>query len=152
MKNEEVAPETRGVTAEVLATVDLAGEIEGMAGRQLRMRMVTMEPGGIFGPIHDHVGRPGTVYILQERSLIIETASLRTMGPERAGPRTGTRSTGSKTGERFRPWRSRSISSTKNELRARSGALFDPGTEQSDHFVDAFGAPVGSALCRVDPA
>ena len=65
MSEERVAPETRGVTVKVLATVDLAGEIEGMAGRQLRMRMVTIEPGGVFGPIHDHQGRPGTVYILQ---------------------------------------------------------------------------------------
>jgi quercetin dioxygenase-like cupin family protein len=65
MSNEQVAPETGGVAVKVLATVDLAGEIEGMAGRQLRMRMVTIEPGGIFGPIHDHVGRPGTVYVLQ---------------------------------------------------------------------------------------
>ena len=29
------------------------------------MRMVTIEPGGIFGPIHDHKDRPGMVYILQ---------------------------------------------------------------------------------------
>jgi quercetin dioxygenase-like cupin family protein len=65
MSDEQGAPETRGVTVELLATVDLAGEIEGMAGRQLRMRMVTIEPGGVFGPIHDHVGRPGTVYVLQ---------------------------------------------------------------------------------------
>ncbi len=65
MSNEQVAPETRGVAVRVLAAVDLAGEIEGMAGRQLRMRMVTIEPGGVFGPIHDHQGRPGTVYILQ---------------------------------------------------------------------------------------
>jgi quercetin dioxygenase-like cupin family protein len=49
----------------VLATVDLGPEIEGMAGRQLRMRMVTIEPGGVFGPIHDHKDRPGIVYILQ---------------------------------------------------------------------------------------
>jgi quercetin dioxygenase-like cupin family protein len=62
---EEVAPDTSGVSGELLATVDLAGEIEGMEGRQLRMRMVTIEPGGVFGPLHDHVGRPGTVYILQ---------------------------------------------------------------------------------------
>jgi quercetin dioxygenase-like cupin family protein len=62
---EEVAPETKGVSVELLATVDLDGEIEGMDGRQLRMRMVTIEPGGVFGPLHDHVGRPGTVYILQ---------------------------------------------------------------------------------------
>ena len=65
MSDEQVAPETRGVTVKVLATVDLDGEIEGMAGRQLRMRMVTIEPGGVFGPVHDHAGRPGTVYILQ---------------------------------------------------------------------------------------
>lgn len=65
MSNEQVAPETKAVAVEVLATVDLAREIEGMEGRQLRMRMVTIEPGGVFGPIHDHIGRPGTVYILQ---------------------------------------------------------------------------------------
>ena len=66
MSNEQVTPaETKGVAVEVLATVDLAGEIEGMEGHQLRMRMVTIEPGGAFGPIHDHKGRPGTVAILQ---------------------------------------------------------------------------------------
>jgi uncharacterized cupin superfamily protein len=27
--------------------------------------MVTIEPGGVFGPVHDHIGRPGIVYILQ---------------------------------------------------------------------------------------
>jgi quercetin dioxygenase-like cupin family protein len=36
-----------------------------MAGRQLRMRKVTIEPGGVLGPIHDHRDRPGVVYILQ---------------------------------------------------------------------------------------
>ena len=46
MSNEQVAPETKGVTVKLLATVDLGPEIEGMAGRQLRMRMVTIEPGG----------------------------------------------------------------------------------------------------------
>jgi quercetin dioxygenase-like cupin family protein len=61
----ETAPETRGITSEVLATVDLGPEIEGMAGRELRMRIVTMEPGGVYGPLHDHVDRPGLVYILQ---------------------------------------------------------------------------------------
>ena len=65
MSNEQVAPETKGVTVKLLATVDLGPEIEGMAGRQLRMRRVTIEPGGVFGPIHDHKDRPGTVYILQ---------------------------------------------------------------------------------------
>jgi quercetin dioxygenase-like cupin family protein len=65
MSKEETAPGTKGVTTDLLASVDLGPEIEGMAGRQLRMRMVTMEPGGVFGPIHDHKDRPGIVYILQ---------------------------------------------------------------------------------------
>jgi quercetin dioxygenase-like cupin family protein len=65
MSNEPVAPETKGVTVKLLATVDLGAEIDGMERRQLRMRMVTIEPGGVFGPIHDHKGRPGTVYVLQ---------------------------------------------------------------------------------------
>jgi quercetin dioxygenase-like cupin family protein len=65
MTSEQAAPETGGVTVRLLATLDLAAEIEGMAGRQLRMRMVTIEPGGVFGPIHDHRDRPGMVYILQ---------------------------------------------------------------------------------------
>lgn len=64
MSNEEAPPETKGVTAELLATIDLGPEIEGMAGRQLRMRRFTFEPGAVFGPVHDHKGRPGIVYIL----------------------------------------------------------------------------------------
>jgi quercetin dioxygenase-like cupin family protein len=65
MNSEQAAPETNGVTSEILATLDLGQEIEGLAGRQLRMRMVTIEPGGVFGPIHDHIDRPGMVYVLQ---------------------------------------------------------------------------------------
>jgi len=65
VSNEEAAPETQGVTAELLTTVDLGPEIEGMEGQQLRMRLFTFEPGAVFGPIHDHIGRPGIVFILQ---------------------------------------------------------------------------------------
>lgn len=65
MRREQDRHETKGVTVELLATVDLGPEIEGMAGRQLRMRRVTLEPGGVFGPMHDHKGRPGMVFILQ---------------------------------------------------------------------------------------
>jgi quercetin dioxygenase-like cupin family protein len=65
MSNEQVAPETNGVTEELLTTVDLGPEIEGMEGQQLRMRMFTFEPGAVFGPIHDHRDRPGIVFILQ---------------------------------------------------------------------------------------
>jgi len=65
MRNEQAARETKGVTVKPLAALDLGTEIECMAGHQLRMRMVTIEPGGVFGPIHDHRDRPGMVYILQ---------------------------------------------------------------------------------------
>lgn len=64
MTHEQTAPATQGVTVKLLATVDLGPEIEGMAGRQLRMRMVTIAPGGVFGPMHNHQDRPGIVYIL----------------------------------------------------------------------------------------
>ena len=65
MRDERGAPETTGVRVELLKTLDLGPEIEGMAGRLLRMRRVTMEPGAVFGPVHDHEDRPGTVYILE---------------------------------------------------------------------------------------
>ena len=65
MSTEDAVPDTRGVSSELLTTVDLGPEIEGMAGRHLRMRMFTFEPGAVFGPIHDHKDRPGLVYILQ---------------------------------------------------------------------------------------
>ncbi len=65
MSSEQVVHETKGVTVKVLASVDLGAEIEGMQGRKFRMRLVTMEPGAVFGPLHDHKDRPGMVYILQ---------------------------------------------------------------------------------------
>jgi quercetin dioxygenase-like cupin family protein len=45
--------------------MDLGAEIESMNGFQLRMRKFTFEPGAVFGPMHDHVGRPGMVYVLE---------------------------------------------------------------------------------------
>jgi len=65
MGNEERVPETKGVTVELLSTLDLSAEIPGITGYQFRMRKVTIEPGGVFGPLHDHIGRPGMVYVLQ---------------------------------------------------------------------------------------
>jgi len=45
MSDHKAVPATKGVATELLATVDLGPEIQGMEGRQLRMRMVTIEPG-----------------------------------------------------------------------------------------------------------
>ena len=90
MSEEQAVLETKGVAVKLLAAVDLGPEIEGMAGRRLRMRMVTIEPGGVFGPVHDHKGRPGTVYVLQGTITDHRNGSLRIMGREWAGRRIGT--------------------------------------------------------------
>lgn len=81
MRNEQEAHETKGVTVELLAALDLGLEIEGMAGRQLRMRMVTMEPGAVFGPLHDHIDRPGMVYILQGTITDYRDGEVKEYGP-----------------------------------------------------------------------
>lgn len=65
MDIEREVPETTGITVDLLSVLDLGPELEAMAGFELRMRMVTIEPGGVFGPLHDHEGRPGMVYVLQ---------------------------------------------------------------------------------------
>lgn len=65
MSDGETAPETTGITSELLASVDLGLEIEGMEGRQFRMRRFTFAPGAVYGPVHDHKDRPGLVFILE---------------------------------------------------------------------------------------
>lgn len=65
LANQDVVPPTQGVASELLAVVDLGPEIEGMAGLRLRMRRFTFAPGAVFGPLHDHKGRPGVVCVLQ---------------------------------------------------------------------------------------
>ena len=54
--------QSTGFQTEVLATLDLANQIQDMAGRQLRMRRITIEPGGQFA-LHDHRDRLGPFYI-----------------------------------------------------------------------------------------
>jgi quercetin dioxygenase-like cupin family protein len=63
--NAEDAPKgNKGFTASKTTVVDLAPEIEGMTGRQLRMRVLTIEPGGYIG-LHSHKDRPAVVYFMQ---------------------------------------------------------------------------------------
>jgi quercetin dioxygenase-like cupin family protein len=56
--------ETKGVKISPPTTLDLGGEIDGVEGRQLRLRVVTLEPGGVVG-IHSHNGRPAVAYVVQ---------------------------------------------------------------------------------------
>ena len=62
---QQTAPTSnQGLEALTLETVDLGMEIEGMQDRQLRLRMLTLEPGGHIG-VHSHKDRPAVAYILQ---------------------------------------------------------------------------------------
>ena len=50
----------KGVTDDVLSSIDLGGEI-GVAGRQLRTRRLVVQPGGVV-PLHSHKDRPALIY------------------------------------------------------------------------------------------
>jgi quercetin dioxygenase-like cupin family protein len=56
--------ENKGVKVGAPTSLDLAQEVEGVEGRQLRMRVVTVEPGGVVG-VHSHKGRPAVAHVLQ---------------------------------------------------------------------------------------
>ena len=56
--------ETRGLSAAPLWSLDLSEEIESLKGRPLRMRRITLEPGGVIG-LHSHKDRPAVSYLLQ---------------------------------------------------------------------------------------
>ena len=56
----------KGPSSKPLTTVDLASEIDSVAGRVLRMQMTTYEPGASNTP-HSHKDRPEVVYILSGR-------------------------------------------------------------------------------------
>jgi quercetin dioxygenase-like cupin family protein len=57
------APEPKGPVAKPLLNLDLAPEMDSIAGRALRMQLTTYEPGASNKP-HSHKDRPEVVYIL----------------------------------------------------------------------------------------
>lgn len=63
-KSEDAPKGNNGFTTPKSQSVDLGSEIEGMTGRQLRMRLLRIEPNGHIG-IHSHKDRPSVVYFLQ---------------------------------------------------------------------------------------
>ena len=74
------APAMKSVNIAPLVSVDLGPEIEGMAGRQLRMRKITIEPGGFFD-LHSHKDRPGTVYVLEGKLTETRNGVVKEYGP-----------------------------------------------------------------------
>jgi len=55
---------SKGLKSTSKETVDLGPEIQGMVGRQLRLRLVSLEPGGHVR-LHNHKNRPTVLYILE---------------------------------------------------------------------------------------
>ena len=53
----------RGVTASAPTFLDLPQEIDSVEGRQLRLRIVTIEPGGVVA-LHSHKGRPTVAHLV----------------------------------------------------------------------------------------
>src|SRR6266516_2805081 len=56
--------ETVGQSEQLLRSIDLTNELESSKGRPLRMRKITLQPGGVLG-LHNHVDRPAVTYLLQ---------------------------------------------------------------------------------------
>jgi quercetin dioxygenase-like cupin family protein len=54
----------QGVKISPPTALDLSDEIDSVSGRQLRLRIVTIEPGGAVA-VHSHNGRPGVAYVVQ---------------------------------------------------------------------------------------
>lgn len=52
-----------GVNGDVLESIALTGDAGGEAARSLRMRRVTIDPGGLL-PFHSHAERPSVSYVL----------------------------------------------------------------------------------------
>jgi quercetin dioxygenase-like cupin family protein len=53
----------KGITESVLATIDLAKEIDTVENRELRVSRAVIAPGGHIG-LHSHQGDPTIVYVL----------------------------------------------------------------------------------------
>jgi quercetin dioxygenase-like cupin family protein len=52
-----------GVEDKIIASIDLAPLGNGFAGRKMRMRKLTVQPGGIV-PWHSHGARPANIYVI----------------------------------------------------------------------------------------
>ena len=63
-------PKTKGLKSTPKQAVDLGPEIQGMAGRQLRLRLISLEPGGQTR-LHSHKNRPAVLYVLEGSVAII---------------------------------------------------------------------------------
>jgi quercetin dioxygenase-like cupin family protein len=61
---QQPPPQNVGQSEELLRSLDLTGELDSTSGRPLRMRKLTVQPGGALA-LHNHVDRPAVTYLLQ---------------------------------------------------------------------------------------
>ena len=60
----QAPPQAVGQSEELLRSLDLTNEISSTKGRPLRMRKITIQPGGALA-MHTHADRPAVTYMLQ---------------------------------------------------------------------------------------
>jgi quercetin dioxygenase-like cupin family protein len=57
----------QGVSARLVGALDLAGQLASIDHRQLRLRVITIAPGGAMAP-HDHKDRPSVEMLVQGKA------------------------------------------------------------------------------------
>ena len=61
---QPVSLPAKGVTDTVLAKIELANEPIGLKDRDMRVRKLVIEPGGVV-PWHSHADRPALIYVIE---------------------------------------------------------------------------------------
>lgn len=56
--------ENKGLKAIELRSIDLTSEIDSVQGRRLRLRSLTLEPGGVVA-VHSHKDRPTVLHVIK---------------------------------------------------------------------------------------
>ena len=74
--------QNKGVTIGEPTSIDLGAQIDSVEGRALRLRVITVEPGGVIG-LHSHKDRPAVAYVLQ--GTLTEHRADRAVSVHRAG-------------------------------------------------------------------
>jgi len=62
--SQQAPTENKGLKAVELRSIDLNSEIDSVRGRKLRLRLLTLEPGGVVG-MHSHKDRPTVLHVIK---------------------------------------------------------------------------------------
>jgi len=61
---EQSPTENKGLKSVELRSIDLSSEIDSVQGRRLRLRLLTLEPGGVVAA-HSHKDRPTVLHVIK---------------------------------------------------------------------------------------